>query len=492
LSLAGGLLIAPKGRPASASTPGDTIRKRLCLLSAGLLASVLTPPVLATPATAAVAKYADDFNGDGHRDLAFGDRTATVSGKKQAGAVVVVWGSAHGPDPAKRSLITQNSPGIAGGSETNDFFGAKVTAADMNKDGYGDLVVTAPGEDVGAYHGTFTILWGSRAGLTEGTSFKSPACKDCGFAKDVAVGDFTADGRQDVVSITDDYVYVVRGPFTRSGSRGTATNLDPVDGEDIKPDLVVSGKVTKDGTADFAVLGYDSDTWTNRAWFYRGGSGGPAKPARKVRVPGDSGLVGASATIADFDKDGYGDLAVGTARAGKGGSVSVFKGTSQGPATSATTFTQATAGVPGTPEWVDYFGYDVSAADTNGDGYPDLAVGIPGEVIGGNLFRAGAVTVLRGGRGGLTGTGSRQYDTATPGVAGDPAEEDDAWLGSSVLLRDFDHDGRAELVATANEIGRLHLLPGTSSGPTGAGSVLLTTESLGLGSRSYFGAALTD
>ncbi|OXY97710.1 integrin-like protein [Streptomyces diastatochromogenes] len=469
------------------------MRKRTSLLTAALLASGLTPLALAAPASAATAKYADDFNGDGYRDLALGDRSATVAGKKEAGAVVVVWGTAHGPDPARRSVITQNTPYIAGTAETNDFFGAKVTAADMNKDGYGDLVVTAPGEDDGAYHGTFTILWGSKSGLSEGTSFRSPSCKDCGFAKDVAVGDFTADGKQDVVAITDDYIYVLRGPFTKSGSRGTATNLDPVDGEDISPDLVVSGKVTKDGTADFAVLGYDSDTWTNRAWFYRGGSGGPTKPTRKIGLMGTGGLAwNSSTTIADFDKDGYGDLAVGLPTAGRGGTVRVYKGTSQGPSTTGTSFTQDTAGVPGTSESGDSFGSDVSAADTNGDGYPDLAVGVPGEVIGDHLFRAGAVTVLRGGKNGLTGTNARQYDTGTPGVAGDPGDENDAWFGASVLLRDFDRDGRAELVAAAWEIGRLHLLPGTASGPTGTGSTLFTPQSLGLGSRSSFAAALPD
>ncbi len=468
------------------------MRKRTSLLTAVLLASGLTPLAVAAPATAATAKYADDFNGDGYRDLALGDRTATVAGQKQAGAVVVVWGTAHGPDPAKRSLITQNTPYIAGAAETNDFFGTKVTAADMNNDGYGDLVVTAPGEDAGAYRGTFTVLWGSSSGLTSGTAFGSPGCKDCGFAQDVAVGDFTADGKQDVVAITGDYVYLVRGPFTKSGSHGTATNLDPIDGEDIKPDLVVSGKVTKDGTADFAVLGYDSNTSTNRAWFYRGAAGGPALPPRKIGLLGNSGLMNASATVADFDKDGYGDLAVGMGAAGKGGAVRVFKGTAQGPSTTGTTFTQATTDVPGAPESGDRFGNDLSAADTNGDGYPDLAVGIPCEMIGDSLFRAGAVTVLRGGTGGLTGRGSRLYDVGTPGVEGDPAEEDDAWFGASVLLRDFNRDGRAELVAAATEAGRLHILPGTSSGPTGTGSSLLTTQSLGLGDRSYFGAALPD
>ncbi|MEU7468787.1 FG-GAP and VCBS repeat-containing protein [Streptomyces sp. NPDC044984] len=467
------------------------MRTRTSLLAAAtLLASGLTPLALAAPAGAATAKYAEDFNGDGHRDLALGDQLATAGGKKQAGAIVVVWGTAKGPDPAKRTVITQNSAGVEGAAETGDRFGAKITTADMDKDGYADIVATSPGEATGANRGTFTVLWGSRSGFSGGSSYAAPAGKEVGFALDVAVGDFNADGRPDVTAVDDEYVWFLRGPFTKSGSRGKATNLDPVDGEDINPHLVVSGKVTKDGTADFAVIGYDVDTRSHRVWFYKGGSGTPAR-SKKTGLPASSEIVGSTAVIADFDKNGHGDLAVGVPRSGKGGAVHVLKGGSTGFGT-AKSYSQNTSGVPGVRESGDSFGHDVSAADTNGDGYPDLAVGVPCEVIGSNLFRAGALTVLRGGSGGITGKGARQYDYGTAGVEGDPAEENDAWLGTSVLLRDFDHDGRAELAATANEAGRLHLLPGTASGPTGTGSVLLTPGELGLGARPFFGGALAD
>ncbi|MET7495729.1 hypothetical protein [Streptomyces sp900116325] len=126
---------------------------------------------------------------------------------------------------------------------------------------------------------------GSKSGLTNGTSYRSQGCKNCGFAKDIAVGDFNADGKQNVAAIDDNYDWCIRGPFTKSGSRGTATNLAPIDGEDIRPGLVVSGKVTKYGTADFAVIGYDTDTGTNRVWFYRGGTNGPARPPRRLACP---------------------------------------------------------------------------------------------------------------------------------------------------------------------------------------------------------------
>ncbi|WP_123992775.1 FG-GAP repeat protein [Streptomyces sp. SAI-126] len=98
---------------------------------------------------------------------------------------------------------------------------------------------------------------------------------------------------------------------------------------------------------------------------------------------------------------------------------------------------------------------------------------------------------MRGGRSGLTGTNSRQTDYTTPGFQR-PAVEGDSWFGTSVLLRDYNRDGRAELVVSAPDIGRLHLFPGTASGPTGTGSTTLTVNGPGLGNRAFFGGALAD
>jgi hypothetical protein len=463
------------------------MRIRVTTAVAALLATGLAPLATTTLAAAAAAKYLDDFNGDGYRDLAIGNRGATIGEVKQAGAVAVVYGSARGLDFARRTVVSQNSPGIPGAAEAYDHFGADLVTRDMNNDGYADAVAATPGEDAGDYTGTITILWGSASGLTSGSAHHNPKHKNEGFAKDIAVGDFNADGRHDLVSVDDDHIWYLRGPFTKSGSHGAATNFDPIDGENISPNLVVAGKVT----ADFAVLGYDWDSDSNRVWFYKDGSSGPVK-TKKVSLPPGTSLTDAGVTIADFDKNGYGDLTLGSPRAGGSaqGAVYILPGTSTGPSGSARTITQSTSGVPGGREAWDNFGSDVSAADTNGDGYLDLAIGVQGEVIGDSYFSSGGLTVLRGGPSGITGTGARWYDAGTSGIAGETTE--DGWLGASVHLRDYNRDNRTELVASAPEAGRAYVLPGTSAGPTETGSVMLTHTSFDSTSLGILWGQLAD
>jgi hypothetical protein len=103
--------------------------------------------------------------------------------------------------------------------------------------------------------------------------------------------------------------------------------------------------------------------------------------------------------------------------------------------TGSQVFWQGSGGVAGTLEAFDWFGAAVSTGDFNNNGAADLAIGVPHEAIG-TRFAAGAVNVLYGGSGGLTGSGSRGFWQGTGGMAG-TAEADDQF-GLSLINSDSD------------------------------------------------------
>ena len=129
-------------------------------------------------------------------------------------------------------------------------------------------------------------------------------------------------------------------------------------------------------------------------------------------------------------------------------------------------------------------------ADFNGDGTADLAIGAPGE------NSSGVVHVLYGAASGLTAAGSQLWSQDSPGIAG-VAEPGDSF-GSSLAGGDFNGDGRADLAIGASGensfAGVVHVLYGSVSGLTAAGSQLWSQDSPGVAglaeSFDDFGAAL--
>src|SRR5919198_518120 len=80
--------------------------------------------------------------------------------------------------------------------------------------------------------------------------------------------------------------------------------------------------------------------------------------------------------------------------------------------------------------------------DFNGDGFADLAVGVPGEDLAGNTF-AGAVNVLYGSSTGLTATGNQFWTQDSTGVAGSAETRDD--FGFSLAAANFGKSSQADL-----------------------------------------------
>lgn len=434
-------------------------------LATFLVAGLIPLTLPAAAASAAPAKHGDDFNGDGYRDYAYSSFSA-----RGGGGVTVVFGTATGPG-SRQQRITQASSGVPGADEADDMFGEVRSAADFDGDGYGDLAVAATGENGshGADQGAVTILWGSASGLSKGTTLpnKNPGRNNY-MGKDLATGDFNGDGKQDLAVINESMTYVYRGPLKRSGTTGTVTKLDKT--TSFYASALISGKVNGDKKTDLAIIGdvVSSQSIASDAWFIKGGASS-LTPGKSLRLESQSGNGGSSerggdGVIADFDKDGYGDIAIGTSLYSKHkGRVSVWYGASGGPSRSAR-LTQSTSGVAGSPENYDEFGSSVSAGDVNGDGYADLAVGVRGEDIDGHDY-AGGVHVFKGRASGLSGTGSQWFARNTPGVPGSLAEDDQ--FGGLVRLRDTNGDGKADLHVTAFDSLRL---PGSASGITTTGA----------------------
>ena len=138
-------------------------------------------------------------------------------------------------------------------------------------------------------------------------------------------------------------------------------------------------------------------------------------------------------------------------------------------------------------------------ADFNGDGFADLAVGAPLEDVG-TIFNAGAVHVLYGSAGKLTGAGSQLFTQDSPAV-GSATERGDLF-GAALAAEDFNHDGLTDLavgavfedVGTILDAGAVNVLYGASTGLTGVGSQYFTQDSPRVGSSAeegdFFGDAL--
>jgi hypothetical protein len=108
-----------------------------------------------------------DFDGDDYDDLAIGCPGYDFGTATEAGAVLVVYGSASGLDVS--DLWSQDLSGVFGSPEDDDRFGRELTAGDYDDDGYDDLAIAAPTESYGSYsqNGVVQVLFGSSGGITD-------------------------------------------------------------------------------------------------------------------------------------------------------------------------------------------------------------------------------------------------------------------------------------------------------------------------------------
>ncbi|MEU5688317.1 FG-GAP-like repeat-containing protein [Streptomyces venezuelae] len=460
---------------------------RRTLISAIAVVALTAPlAVSVTAGTAAAAPQPPrtpvvDFNHDGYADLAVSAPDGTVDGVEKAGYVSIVYGTASGPGTESHQRISRATPGVPGELQGTFAFGYQTVPADLDADGYTDLLVTG-GDDSG---NKATVLWGSAAGLTGADTLLPHANSE------FATGDFNGDGKRDLVVNdvpSDDPdvsgMTVEYGPFTRAGKPASQDSVVTSDGPTGLRSFI-TGDLTGDGVDDI-VSTHGFEEMTHDARFFKGGRSGVSHTSTKLGTA-------YSGTVGDVDGDGYGDLitrdigSVTEVIDSHPGSITIQYGSSAGPTDARKkVITQATAGVPGASEDDDAFGASLSAGDVDGDGRAEVAVGVPGESLDA-AAGTGAVVVLKGAskaEGGMTGKGAVAYNQTTAGVPGVAESGDD--FGRQVRLTDLDKDGHADLTATApgedgtfTDSGALWNLYGTTGGLTTTGASTLAPAKLG-------------
>ncbi|WP_329122058.1 esterase [Streptomyces sp. NBC_01353] len=487
-------------------------------------AGILTAPTAhaGVPGSTHAADRNCDFNGDGYDDVLVGAPGATVGGQRGAGLVTVQYGSSRGIGTSRAAVFSQNTAGVPGAAETGDAFGKAVATGDLDGDGYDDAIVGAPGEDIGtiADAGGAVILWGSPKGLVGSRSqwldsLLGPAAGGR-FGSAFAAARFTAEYPGDQLIVLDrqnaewhQYASTPRPDAAARQSRAVRLTQgaphSPTAADDPPRDIVAKSVTTGDydnnGFADLVIGGVTTGAEPGYGWsWYFSGHADALYLEREMR----GGPVAASG---DINGDGYDDLVTGEPHSPDdggetttGGMVGVYLGSPAGPAgvegpgTPPRWWTQDSPGVPGASERGDGWGSDLSVADTNGDGYADVAIGAPEEDIG-TLADAGMVTVLRGTRAGPTGSGAlwwTQDSASVPGVV----ERADRF-GGQVRLVDPNRDGRFGLLAAApgenTDDGHVWVFSAGTGGLTAVGSWTYSAGSLGGPAvDARFGAAIDE
>ncbi|MGH2973606.1 MAG: FG-GAP repeat protein [Solirubrobacterales bacterium] len=468
---------------------------------AKVVVAVLAPAILLACACSARAGVGADFNGDGRDDLAIHAQFERVGNMN--GAVHVLYGARHGLSVQGDQLFGADTPGLHGGGRSDDnTFGYTLVGGDFNGDGYDDLAIGVPFKTVSVPNygaGGVHILYGSRRGLVlRGNQYlneNTPGVKgpkagfDHGFGSALAAADFNRDGRDDLAvgvkgepvlsdSTEDGAVRVFYGGRNRLSLRGDQYMTPTTPGmtrhnagrrglEAEFGSTLAAGDLNGDGTSDLAIGARSQlvggEKYAGAVRVLHGGPRGLTLKHDQFLNENSKGIAGDGAEFGDefggslaigrFNSDRRGDLAIGVPQECLGscdlhynGAVHVLYGGQRKLSLRGDQyFTERSVG-SANPKQQTQFGRSLEAADLDGNGRQDLAIGAPWEHVAG-IISAGTVRVLYATKR-LSVAGTRRLTERTRGLAGaGPATADQ--FGFALGSGDFNGSGRADLAIGA-------------------------------------------
>ncbi|MCP3963765.1 MAG: hypothetical protein GY719_38505 [bacterium] len=425
-----------------------------------------------------------DFDMNGWDDLVLGAPGWRVGGEfPGGGGVAVFYGAAEGLQSPAGQIWSQNSPGIDDVVESRDGFGTALATGDFDRDGYDDLAISAPFEDlelclpicvVTEDYGVVHVLYGSSSGLTSsGAQFLRQSAgglpgdfeEDDRLGSSLAAGDFDFDGYFDLA---------IGVPF----------------------ESLETGSTIECGAIN-VIYGSDSGLDTGRTLFWHQDTTGLDDVASTGDHWGAVLAVGNFRGLVDPAKPI--DLVVGSPDDDQGstapsdevrkGSVQILQGGALGLVTTNDIYLSLDQpAIPGAPERDANFGYALTVGDFDGSGFDDLAISAPNK-DGGGIEDSGLVYVIESaGAAGLVLTGIQFWGQDFAGVA-EAAEVDDSF-GQALLAADLNADGYDELVVGVPledegpsllgvGSGVVHVLNGSPTGIVADGDELFHQEQLG-------------
>jgi hypothetical protein len=378
---------------------------------------------------------AGDVNLDGRDDVLVGAPHYS-NGQTREGAVYVYMGQSGGLSTIPSIILESNIAQANMGKSV-------ACAGDMNKDGYSDIIVGAPGA------GKAFVYYGRDNGISSIPDITIEKASGDGFGMSVSTaGDVNGDGYSDIIigaphhgSKQEGGAYLYYGDSFGLKSaiwfKSFAGN-SLFDGAYFGRNVSNAGDVNNDGYDDILVgaILYQSDR--GDAFLFYGSANGPSQnwdwSAPWSGSHAEGAYFGSVSAAGDINGDGYDDIIIGAEHYDvHNGAAFVWYGHSWGLSQS-------------NPEWTfvceqnnAFLGRSVSTAgDVNGDGFDDIVIGARG--YGSGQDREGKVYVFYGSPAGLSSTPGWTYESNITS----------AYTGASVSTAgDVNGDGFDDIIAGA-------------------------------------------